>query len=108
MKLRFGLYNVSINKQFTIEQYSDIESNLSVDVLWESDMKETIIQHDFRTNGKTAQIELDTLVDVLARMYEIKPFKKLEFTSNYYSATPEQLMQMVLLRNIDKIITDGN
>lgn len=55
------------------------------------------IESDFSLNSRTAKIEVDFLVEVLAELYENLPFDRIKYEGHYslHAPTPEELLEKI-------------
>lgn len=100
LKMSFGLHQTELNIRLKKDQLDHIcdDTRGAIYSYYDKDFKKTIVAHHLglSVNPRTAQIKLNDLVCLLAKLMEIKPFKSIHFESHYFEATEEQLMQMVI------------
>lgn len=55
------------------------------------------IDTSLRINGRTAKIEVDFLVNILAELYENLPFDRIKYEGHYslHAPTPEELLEKI-------------
>lgn len=96
LSIRFYTYHTELKLaglSFKKIHNTDIESNI-----YRDDASGIYcINNQFHTNGKTARIEKEYLINGLAEIYECIPFSKIK-TEGHYELTAEQLFDEITKR----------